>query len=299
MSARAAPMIGAVLGLALFGAGTCHALSLRGSAAELFLEDASPGAKAAATKLKARLRVENSGAEKVRVEIRAGPADSAGLKDGYDPWPYMNLVSVRSTRSELKPGEGADIDVVASVPAKAGPRGQYQFDVLETGRDAKGGQLTLRTRVLIRLGEPLARADDAPVGGWQKRPGFTLSPKTAASDGRAETETTVKFVNAEEEDLTVTLKPTQDQVDSAEIGQGDEPGPNPDWMSFEPATVHVPAGSIAAVKVKVIVPKQRRYAGRQWTFTAAADAEKSGKRSRLYFVLHVNTEHLEEEKRVR
>ena len=65
MSARAAPMIGAVLILALLGAGTCHALSLRSSAAEAFLGDVAPGATVVFSRaMGARLRVEDSGSER-------------------------------------------------------------------------------------------------------------------------------------------------------------------------------------------------------------------------------------------
>jgi hypothetical protein len=299
LSARAAPMIGAVLVLALFGAGTSHALSLRGSAAELFLEDASKKQKVDAREFGTRLRVENSGAGKVRVEIKASPPMPSGLKDGYEPWPHMDLVRVRSSRTALLPGEGTDVDIEAGRPKESVLRGLYQFDVVETGRDSGGGQLTLKTKILLSAGIRTAKSADEPAGGWVKRPGFTLSPNSASIDAAATGEASVKIVNAGEEDLKVTLTPARDWSEDVTLGEGYESAPNPGWLSAQPEMLALKAGSIGSVRLKVDMPKQGRYAGRHMAFVVAVDAEGGGKRSRRYFVLHVNTEHLEEEKRVR
>ena len=67
MIARGAPMLGAALFLAFIEAGTCHALSLRSSAAESFLGDAAPGSTVVfSLATGAKPRVENSGREDAR-----------------------------------------------------------------------------------------------------------------------------------------------------------------------------------------------------------------------------------------
>ena len=76
MKPRAAPTFGAVLTLALFGAGASRALSLRSSAAESFLGDVSPGATVLLSRAAgAKLRVENPGSDAAALEFRIVPPD--------------------------------------------------------------------------------------------------------------------------------------------------------------------------------------------------------------------------------
>jgi hypothetical protein len=296
MNARAAPAFGAVLVLALFGAGTCHALSLRSSAAELFLGDASPGTTVAvSTATGSELRVENSGRDPARLEFKAVSPPSGGLRDGFEPWPHPESVRVTVSRAELKPGDSAVAELAVTVPKDpALIGGQYEVDVMATGRDRAGASLTLKTRVLLSVGAPLPSAE-ATAGGFADRPGFALTPTSAS--GR---EAAVKFVNAGEEDLTVTLSPARDWSDDVRIPDGYEPAPNPRWLHFEAGTMRVRAGAIGRARIWADVPRESRYAGRRWAFVAAVDAVAGGRRTRRYFVLAVNTEkNLEEETRVR
>lgn len=290
MRTRAAPTFGVVVSLALLGAGTCHALSLRGSAAELSLGDALPGTTVAGSKAGPRLRVENSGSEPVRVELKVVSPPPQGLKDGWEPWPYPERVRAVLSRARLAAGEAADADVSVTIPDEAGLRGgQYQFDVLETGVDPAGASLTLRTRVLLSVGAPLPSAG-APAGGFAERPGFALAPASASGE-----EAVVKIVNAGDEDLTVTLSPARDWDDAVRIREGDEPSPNPRWLRFEPGVVKVRAGAIGRARIRTSIPRQKRYAGRRWSFVAAVDAEAGGRKTRRYFVLSVDTRDLEED----
>ena len=302
MNARVAPAYGAVLGLALFGAGSGHALSLRGSAAELFLGDVLPGTSVAGSKAGARLRVENSGSETVKLAFKAVSPPLQDLKDGWEPWPSPDRVRVDSLRTTLAAGEGADVEVAVRVPDEADlSGGQYQFDVLETGTDPAGASLTVKTRVLLSVGAPLPRAD-VSAEGFAPRPGFTLAPPSAALDGvplgrtdaHPGAEATLKLVNAGDEDLTVTLSPAREWDDEARIKEGYEPAPNPRWLRFDPGVVVVRAGAIVRARIWADVPRQARYAGRRWAFVAAVDAEASGRRTRRYFTLNVTTEKMEE-----
>ena len=116
MNSRAAPAFGAVLGLAL-GAGTCHALSLRSSAAELFLGDVSPGATVAVSKATgSKLRVENSGRDSARLEFKAVSPPPGGLRDGFEPWLHPENVRVIASHAEVKPGEAAEAELAVTVP---------------------------------------------------------------------------------------------------------------------------------------------------------------------------------------
>jgi hypothetical protein len=147
--------------------------------------------------------------------------------------------------------------------------------------------------VLLSVGEPLPSAA-VPAGGYAERPGFSLAPPSANGD-----EATVKIVNAEDEDLTVTLSPAREWDDAARIRDGYMPAPNPRWLHIEPGVVKVRAGAIGRVRIWADVPRQTRYAGRHWAFVAAVDAVAAGRRTRRYFVLHVDTEPLEEKTQAR
>ena len=308
MKARASPAFGVVLGLALLGAGTCHALSLRSSAAESFLGDASPGTTVVYSKATgARLRLENTGSDKLRVEMKAVPPPVGGLKDGYEPWPYPDRVRLESSRAELAPGEDAQVELAVTVPRESGlVGGQYQFDALATASDRAGASLRLKTRVLMSIGPPLAHVEASTGGVSADSPGFALAPPSAAlekvpwGEGASPGSwTTLKIVNAGEEDLTVSLTPARDWDASARTREGYLPAPNPRWLRLDPGVVKVRAGAIGSARIGVAVPRQARYAGRLWTFVVAADAVAGGRRTRRYFVLNVNTSDWEEDKRAR
>ncbi len=308
MNARAAPLIGAIVCLALVRAGPSHALSLRSSEAEAFLGDASPGTTVSSSDGGGKaLRVTNTGPGRIRVEFKAVSPPTGGLKDGYDPWPYPDKVRLRTTAAELSPGEGAQQRIAVTVPKdRALVGGQYEVDVLATGRDAAGASLTVKTRALVSVGPPLAGVGDEPAGGYADRPGFSLSPTSSereripwerASDpgGGA----TVKLIDAGEEDLRVVLRPAREWDRSVRLDPGEEPAPNPRWLRLEPAAVKVRAGAIGRARIVATVPRERRYAGRRWAFVVAVDATAGGRTTRRYFVLHTVTPDWEEDTRAR
>lgn len=295
MKSRAAPAFGAVLGLALWGAGECHALSLRSSAAESFLGDVSPGSTVLLSRAAgAKLRVENSGRDPAELQFKAVSPPRGELRDGFEPWPYPGGVRVTNARAELKPGEAAETELAVTVPKDSALiGGQYEVDVLATGSDRAGASLSLKTRVLLSVGPPLPSAR-APAGGFAERAAFVLSPPSATGS-----EAALKIVNAGEEELSVTLSPTREWDRTALIENGYDPAPNPRWLHVEPQAVRIRAGAIGRARVWADVPKEARYAGRRWAFVAAVDAVANGRRTRRYFVLHVNSGKLEEATQVR
>lgn len=307
MIARAASLLGAVLSLVLLGTGTCRALSLRSSAAEVSLGDVLPGNEAVAKRDGARPRVENTGSEPIRLAVKAVPSAVSTLKDGWEAWPYPERVRVNVSRAVIGAGEAADLDVAVKVPAADALRGgQYQFDVLATGTDSAGASLTLKVRALLSVGAPLPQAA-ASGGKGAEKTGFALSPSRAALEkvpfARTEegpgAETTVKLVNAGDEEMTVTLSPARDWDETVRPREGYEPAPNPRWLRLEPGVVKIRAGAIGRARIWTSIPREARYAGRRWSFAAAADAESGGRRTRLYFVLDVTTPELEETPRAR
>jgi len=303
MSPRAATSIAVLVGLALLRAGPCHALSLRSSAAEAALGDASPGASVVFSRATgARLRVEDAGREAVRLEFEIVSPRPDAVKDGYEPWPFPDRVRVTPARTEAKPGEAAEADLAVSVPKSMAAGGQYEFDVLATGRDRAGASLTLKTRTLLSIGAPLPPAAEPP-GGFAERPGFQLSPASAEQAAPAwdadAAGAEFKIVNAGEEDLTVSLSPVREWDDEAPLRGGEEPAANPRWLRFDAASLKVRAGAIARARARILVPRERRYAGRKWAFVAAVEAEAGGRRTRRYFVLHATTPDLGEDARSR
>jgi hypothetical protein len=303
MNVRAAPTWGAVLGLALGGAGSSHALSLRSSAAETFLGDVSPGATVVFSRAAgARLRVENAGLDPARIEFAVVSPPPSALKDGFEPWPYPDRARLSVSRGQAKPGAAVETDLTVKAPEDpALIGGLYEIDVVATGYDRAGASLKVKSRVFLSIGGPPPSADPPP-GGFAVRPGFELSPPSATiaeKPGRREDDdpgggATLKLVNAGDEDLTATLSPVRIWDDDARISDGYEPAPNPRWLRLEPATLTVRAGSIARARAWADVPKQARYAGRRMAFVAAVDAVSKGRRTRRYFVLHVNVGPLEE-----
>ncbi len=296
--------------LVLVRAGPSHALSLRSSAAESFLGDVLPGTAVSVSKATgSRLRVEDSGGEPVRVEFKVVMPPVEGCKDGYEPWPYPAAVRLETNakRAELKPGESAEAELVVSVPKDMAPdAGQYEFDVVATGRDRAGASLSLKTRVLLSVGAPLA-SGASPPGGDADRPGFTVSPpqagpltasrhRDAAEDGA---EKTLKVVNAGDEELKVSLTAARTWDGDARIPEGREPIPDPRWLRLEPNVVTVRAGAIGSVRIRAVVPREKRYAGRKYFGMVAVDAAAGGRRTRRWFVATVDASQWEEDHAVR
>lgn len=295
MTARAAPMLGALLGLALFWGGSCWAMSLRNSAAEAFLGDVVPGTEVVFSRIVgSKLRVENSSGGRAKVELKVVSPSRAEVHDGCAPWPYPERVRMSAARADLGSGEGVETELSVAVPKDPSLiGGQYEFDIVATGHDGAGVSLPLRTRVLLSVGAPLPPAD-VPAGGFADRPGFDLAPPSAS--GR---EAAVKIVNAGEEDLAVTLSPARYWSEDVRIRDGYEPVANPRWLRVEPGTATVRAGAIARARVWADVPKETRYAGRRFALVMAVDAVAGGRRSRRYFVLYADMPAKEEETRVR
>jgi len=301
MKAHSASSIGAIVGLALLGAGPSRALSLRSSAAEAFLGDVSPGASVSYSRATgARLRVENPGPDAVRLELKVVSPRADAVKDGFEPWPYPERVRAAPARTEVKPGAAAEEDLEVSVPKNMSAGGQYEFDVLATGFDRAGASLTLKTRTLLSIGAPLPDARE-PDGGFADRPGFQLSPD--AADQRespwegapaASAGAPLKLVNAGDEDLTVTLSPAREWTDDARLRDGEEPAPNPRWLHFDSASIKLRAGAIARARAWASIPREKRYAGRKWALVGAVEAANGGRRTRRYFVLHVSTPDMEQ-----
>jgi hypothetical protein len=299
--------VGAVLVLVLARAGIGHALSLRSSAAETFLGDFAPGSSAVYSQATgSRLHLENPGAEPLRVGIKAVLPPSGDLEDGFDSWPAPGRIRLEPSSAEIRPGGAAQVEVAVDVPQDPSlSGGQYQFDVQATASDRAGSSLTLKTRVLLSVGAPLAKAGDIPAEGRAERPGFSLAPASAALErvpmgrrGRSPGSwTTVKIVNAGDEDLTVTLTPARSWDDGALVPKGEALGPNPRWLAFEPAVVKIPAGAIGSARIGVAVPREPRYAAKRWAFVAAVDAAEGGKRTRRYFLLHVSTRDWKEDEK--
>jgi hypothetical protein len=280
MKSEFARRFGAALSLVLLGTGASHALSLRGASAELALSESGT-----------RLKVENTGVEPVRVEFVVAAPKVESCKDGYEPWPFPSRVRVETIRRAAKPGEAAEAEVSASAPKGFAPQGgQYELDALATGRDEAGLTLTVKTRLLLSLGGPLASEKDVVT---EERAGFSLAPKSAIGK-----EATVKIVNAEAEDLSVSITAAKDWSGDVRFPEGYEPVPNPRWLRSEPAAQRIRAGEIGRARIWADVPREKRYAGRRWAFVAAVDAVAGGRTTRRYFVLSVETPK-EEDKRAR
>ncbi len=292
--------------LALVRAGPSHALSLRSSAAESFLGDVLPGTAVAVSKATgARLRVENSGRDPARVEFRIVDPPSRDLKDGLEPWPHPESVRLepKAKRGFLAPGEAAEAELVVTVPKDMAPdAGSYEIDVVATGYDRAGASLSLKTRVLLSVGAPLA-SGASPPGGYADRPGFTVSPQRVGpltpsrgrDDADAGTEKTLKIVNAGDEELQVSLTPARSWDDDAQIPEGLEPIPDPRWLRIAPSVVKVRAGAIGSARIWAVVPRERRYAGRKFFAMVAVDAAAGGRRTRRWVVATVDATQWEED----
>jgi hypothetical protein len=289
----------------LLRTGIGHALSLRNSAAEAFMGDFAPGSAAVYSQATgSRLGLDNVGPDSLRADFKVVLPSAEDLKDGYESWPAPGRIRLDPTSAEIRPGEAAPIEVYVDVPQDPTFVGrQYQFDVLQTAADRAGSAMTLKTRVLLSIGGPLASVEDVPAAERGAMADFfALTPEAATidrismeHDGLPSQWATVKIVNAGDDDLTVTFRPARSWTKIKADSDYQTAGPNPRWLWFAPSVVKVPAGAIVTARVGVAVPRQPRYAAKKWTFVAAVDATAGQRRARRYFALHVSTRDWKEE----
>ncbi len=294
MNARAALITGTLMCLALVRAGPCSALSLKTSVAETFMGDVMPGSKLVFSKAKGvKLRVSNSGTNATSVEFAIEIPNERRSKDGFDPWPYPETVRILGGAGDavMSAGQHRDFDLEVAVP-KMMPAdgGLYEVDVVVTGRDQDGGMLPLRIRALLSVGRPPSGLIDDNV----ERPEFTVAPLNSVPDkvpwkSRGEDPgggSTLKLINASDEDLTISLSPVREWDESVRMAAGVSLVPNPQWLHFEAESIKVRAGAIGRARIWASIPNQSRYVGRRFAFVAAADAVAGGRRTRRYFVYY-------------
>lgn len=283
----------ACLAVLLAGAQAARALSLRSTRAEAFLGEHRPGGRVSyARELGEPLGVENAGDEPARVELSLSIPPPERVADGYEPLPEGSWVRLDRTSHALEPGERGGTDVVVSLPRDARLEGrQFQFDSLIRGRAEGGGGLTLRTRLLLAVGD-----GDPPEVPRDPPEGFLLSPARATAQGvplgrrhPLAGAGALKLVNAGTRDLTVRLSTLRAWPPGLEPPQGHARAPNPRWLETGPP-LKVKAGSVVPAALELLVPDEPRYRGRRWSFLVAADAESGGRAGRALFVLSVETE---------
>lgn len=297
MSRRRSKTAACLLAL-LAGAGAARALSLRSTRAEAFLGEHRPGSRVSyARELGEPLGVENAGAEPARVELSPVLPPPGRLADGYEPLPELSWVRLDRASHALGPGERGGTDVVVSLPRDARLEGrQFQFDGLIRAKTADGGGLTLRTRLLLAVGD-----GDPPEVPRDPPEGFLLSPARATAEGVPPGRRyplagagALKLVNAGTKDLTVRLSTLRAWPPGLEPPEGHARAPNPRWLKTGPPA-KVKAGSVMPAALELLVPDEPRYRGRRWSFLVAADAEGGARPGRALFVLNVLTQGAQEE----
>ena len=251
MSQRAA-LIFSVLSLVLVRAGPCHALSLRSSAAEIFLGDVRPG-KIAVVGESGPLSVENTGSEKAVIELSVANPSPDRLKDGFDALPdIVKRVDVKGASLTLEPGAKTELDLKVAIPERL-EGGQYQFECLLQGRNPGGSVLTMRTQVTLAVGE----GDPKDVPKEHAGSGFSVSPAKARLESApigAKTPARLKLVNAGESELVVRMTSMRALDESVSLEDGYAPAPNPHWLKAGPA-LRVKPGEVKEASFTLEIPR--------------------------------------------
>lgn len=302
MRTRAA-LIASVLGPALFAAGPGHALSLRSSAAEIFLGDVRPG-KVVVASVNGPLSVENSGGEKALVDVSTELSPPERLKEGYDPLPDSIMRVVEKSASRwLEPGERRELGLKVVIPRDQSLEGgQYQFDCLLKGRNTGGSELKMRTAVMLAVGP----GDPPDISREPEDSGFSVSPAKAHLEGiplgrralvRSEKFRGLKLANAGESEVVVRMTSVRAWDESMRIEDGYVPAANPHWLKTD-GVIRIKPGEVALTTMTLQIPRQARYRGRNWAFVVAVDVQSAGRSGRTWWTLYVRTQD-EEESRIR
>jgi hypothetical protein len=267
----------------------------------IVLGDVRPG-KVSLSGQKGPLSVVNTGTEKAFIEVTVEAPAPERLKDGYEPLPdVLKRVGAKGPGHALEPGEKSVLDITAAIPASL-DGGQYQFDCVLKGRNDGGSVLSLRTAVLLAVGEAVPE----DIARQPEDSGFSVSPAKAHLEGiplgqraaaRSEAFHGLKLVNAGETELVVRVKPVRTWDESMRIEDGYEPAPDPNWLKAGPA-LRVKPGKVVEASFELAIPAQKRYRGRKWAFVTAVDAEANGRIGRTWWTLYVHTQD-EEESRTR
>jgi hypothetical protein len=287
------------LAILTFGVADANALSLRSASAEAFLGEVRPGSAVVLSSAAGIApSVENAGGEPVEVLVTWEVPPPERLRDGFDPLPNPKWVALKGARWTLAPGQKAEPVLAVTFPKDRRLEGaQFQFDCVFHARAPGGSEVTLRTAVLMAVGE--AGPGDVPRRGGgslivspakARLEGVALGKRQAAS---SKTFRAVKLANVGESEAVVRLTPVRTWDETVRLEDGYAPAPNPNWLKAGPP-VHVPAGEFAEAPLELDIPRQERYRGRKWAFVVAVDAEQDGRRSRSWWTLYVRTMDAEE-----
>lgn len=304
MNARVARMIGLIVGLALVRAGPAAAMSLRSSAAEIDLGYLSLG-ESFDTRGSPSLSIsyENTGSEASGLTFALSPPSR--LKDGYDPWPFPDKVKITPDKTSIKPGGKAVATLAIEVPRDERLiDGQYQFDVVAKA-NAGAQSLILRARVTVEIGTPPVEvsgdADDADAVGE-----FMLSPPQGSltahgvdPGGKVEpAQTTFKIVNAGDKPLKLRMRKTKMRKRVRAGESNEEPMPNPAWIRADQGPIDVGPGKIKPVTISIVIPPERRYAGRRFVGVVSVEEDGNGKnRARRVFEVHARAQDVSPQER--
>lgn len=289
------------LAILFFGVVDASALSLRSAATEAFLGDVRPGSVVVLSSAAGIApSVENAGGEPVEVLVTWEVPPPGRLKDGFDPLPEPRWVVLKGESWTLAPGQKAAPLVVVTFPKDRRLEGaQFQFDCVFRARASAGSEATLRTAVLLAVGE----AGPGAIPRSDGEGSLIVSPATARLEGVAlgkrqaassKMFRAVKLANAGQSQAVVRLTSVREWDETVRLEDGYAPAPNPSWLKTGPP-VRVAAGEVAEAALELEIPGQARYRGRKWAFVVAVDADQGGRRGRSWWILYVRTSDREKE----
>lgn len=286
----------ALLAALAFGPpGRAEALGLRSAFKSLVIEGLEPGrARKVSEVSRRKLRLENTGAETVEVEMRLAAPKESELKDGYEPLPDLSWVRLTAPRHVLRAGGAGESDAVVAVPAGSDLRGKrWQVQWVSVGKSPEGLRLELRSSLLLKTAGPpgpgrKAAAREAP---------FLVRPES----GKAQTVALGRAVDLRREHgVALKLSNLGSRKEKFKIAVEEAPpeglsveefplGPDPAFLSLAASTLEVEPGKMAEAGLALNVPDQSRYRGRSWLFVVSVEPlEAAGRKA--YFRLFVTTQ---------
>ena len=248
------------------------------------------------------LRVVNTGEEEVDLRVETIAIRPEEVKTGYEA-AGLDWVRVERSSFTLGPNREAVTDLIITIPNDPALLGRrYESDVWSHTVNSTALQVGLRSRLLLHI-------DSAPPSDEELKKkfvdeslanlDFTVMPINAQIadiplgrelDLRKERKISIKLINPNDRALNFRVRSIPTWESLIRPPDGYEDAYDPKWLKAEKEVVEVEGNSIADTTLRLSIPDDVRYRGKNFFFIMSFELLEQKIPTRVYYRLMATTQ---------
>lgn len=288
----------AVLALAM----TSQAAGLRTPFGEVIVRNVKIGQTYSLYKLvNLPLRVINTGSDEVDLRVESIGIKPDELKAGYAA-AAPEWIKVERSSFTLGPNREAVTDLLISLPNDPALLGRrFEADIWSHTINSGALQVGLRSRLLLHVDSTPPSDEDLKkkfVDETLANLDFTVMPINAQLsdipagreiDLRKERKISIKLINPNDRALNFRVRSIPSWESMIRPPEGYEDAPDPKWLRAEKEVMAVEGNSIADTSLRLDIPDEARYRGRNFFFIVSFELLEQKIPTRVFYRLMVST----------